>query len=239
MNLPSRTPIPTEFLNEGAKDKITAPQESFLRSLLASRVFPDHADGRKGEERAARALAALDAGEIDKKLASQMISLLKEQPWKPKTLPTRGGETRDIIGDTRGPRAEFVTIKADGGKEIKTGKIILPDGRALLAGSYGIDTTDDDRFNNHFSFFRVWINEEYGKGWGVKLYVSDYTDRVKLARKTEADVVKAILDAGTDEAARAFGLEFKRCGVCSRGLTNDESRKLGIGPVCRSRLAGI
>jgi hypothetical protein len=233
MNLPSRTPIPTEFLDEGAKDKITAPQESFLRSLLASRVFPDHADGRKGEERAARTLAALDAGEVDKKLASKLISLLKEQPWKPKTLPARGGETRDITGERRA-RVEYEDITTDRGTR-RVGKLTLPDGRTLLAGSYGIDTKGDDRFTNDTSFFKLWIGDR--GGWSLQLYVSDDTNRVKLAFPTQLAVIAKILDAGPAEASALFGHEFGRCGVCGRGLTNDVSRTFGIGPVCRARLA--
>jgi hypothetical protein len=38
-------------------------------------------------------------------------------------------------------------------------------------------------------------------------------------------------------AAMRYGKELGRCGVCDMPLTNEESRELGIGPVCRAKLA--
>lgn len=67
------------------------------------------------------------------------------------------------------------------------------------------------------------------------MYTSDYTHRVKLAGPTQIDVIRMIADDPL-EASRKFGHEFKRCGVCYRGLTKDESRAAGIGPVCGARL---
>lgn len=37
------------------------------------------------------------------------------------------------------------------------------------------------------------------------------------------------------EASRKFGWEFRRCGLCNRGLTNKASREAGIGPVCANK----
>jgi hypothetical protein len=36
-------------------------------------------------------------------------------------------------------------------------------------------------------------------------------------------------------AAKAYGLRFKNCSCCGRMLTNEESRRLGIGPICAQR----
>lgn len=56
----------------------------------------------------------------------------------------------------------------------------------------------------------------------------DYSGQwTEVLRNVCADVVGAV--------AR-YGLELGVCGVCNRQLTNDESRRLGIGPVCLSRL---
>lgn len=38
-------------------------------------------------------------------------------------------------------------------------------------------------------------------------------------------------------AVERFGKELGVCGVCNSPLTNEESRRLGIGPVCRSKFA--
>jgi len=50
----------------------------------------------------------------------------------------------------------------------------------------------------------------------------------EVLRNVAADVVAAV---------QRFGHERGVCGVCNRGLTNDESRRLGIGPVCLAKLS--
>lgn len=37
-------------------------------------------------------------------------------------------------------------------------------------------------------------------------------------------------------AVARYGLELGICGICARPLTNEESRTLGMGPICRARL---
>lgn len=48
------------------------------------------------------------------------------------------------------------------------------------------------------------------------------------------DVAKRIA-ADPREAMLNYGRQIGRCGHCDRTLTNDESRALGIGPICRNR----
>jgi hypothetical protein len=47
----------------------------------------------------------------------------------------------------------------------------------------------------------------------------------------------AIVAAASDPlaAAVAYGMATGRCSCCARLLTNDESVRLGIGPICRGR----
>lgn len=47
----------------------------------------------------------------------------------------------------------------------------------------------------------------------------------------------AVIDCATDpeKAAVAFGKAYSSCGICGRGLLNDESIARGIGPICASR----
>lgn len=158
--------------------------------------------------------------------AGELISALKVLPNKPveeKKSKSRAG----------GPRVEYEVWTDGKGKERRTGRIILDDGDTVLAGSYGLPTDDDDRFSNDMSFFRVWVGDRHG--WNVQLYVSDDLRRVELALDTKMDVLWAIAQ-GPEAAAANFGHEFKRCGICGRGLTKDESRARGIGPVCAGRL---
>lgn len=46
------------------------------------------------------------------------------------------------------------------------------------------------------------------------------------------DALRAIMADPAGSASR-YGLELGRCSVCDRDLTDAESRRLGIGPVCR------
>lgn len=243
-----RTPVPEQFAARpnGATEKQVAYIEGLLdqRDLLKSPRFWDAVNAMDKGELAHYILALkAQARTLSKADASKWIKALVALPYLPRSEQASAvsrattGSSPQPVDVMRGrTRVEFIEVETDSGKPVKTGKIILADGRELIAGSYGIDTASDDRFTNDFSFFKVWVAEGYGKGWGVKLYVSDYTHRVKLAGHTQVDVVQMIADAGPLEAAKAFGHEFKRCGVCSRGLTNDESRDLGIGPVCGRRL---
>jgi Family of unknown function (DUF6011) len=234
-----RTPVPDHV--RASIPPATDPQKDYIRGLLEKKDLlksPKFFD----------TVNAMDVGELEvylrhlkgdyveslnMKEASAWISRLLELPnlAEPRNLPRP--EPVDIIkGRTR---VEYETITDDRGKERRVGKIVLPDGRAVLEGSYGVDTEDDERFTNKVSFFRVWIAEGYGRGWGIKMYTSDYTHRVKLAVPTQIDVIVWIADDPLG-AAKLFGHEFKRCGVCYRGLTKDESRTAGIGPVCGARL---
>lgn len=50
-----------------------------------------------------------------------------------------------------------------------------------------------------------------------------------------ANLIDKVLE-DPDEAVARFGRELGICGVCMLPLTNEESRELGIGPVCRKKL---
>ena len=52
------------------------------------------------------------------------------------------------------------------------------------------------------------------------------------------DTARTVLEqiAANPEAASArYGLKIKRCGICSRKLTKEESRERGIGPICAEK----
>ena len=108
-----------------------------------------------------------------------------------------------------------------------------PDGSVLPAGRYGIPT--EEGAINETAFYKVDRPTE-GKWAGyvfVKLMVSDYEKR--LAMGTQKAVANKIAEYGAAKASALYGKEFKQCGVCGRGLTNDLSREIGIGPDCRAK----
>lgn len=81
----------------------------------------------------------------------------------------------------------------------------------------------------HLAFYRVW---EGDYATLVFLQVSDNEQRLS---RSAARTVLAKIAEGPLEASKAYGREIGCCGVCGRTLTNEESRSLGIGPVCRAR----
>lgn len=101
-------------------------------------------------------------------------------------------------------------------------------------GRYAVPT--EEGALNKLAFYKVGRPTE-GRWAGfvfVKLMLSDQEQRMS---KATGDVVLAKIAAvGAKNASAAYGLEFKHCGVCGRGLTNDESRKIGIGPDCRAKM---
>lgn len=162
--------------------------------------------------------------------ASQLISALKFLPRKGSPNSASNGGS-DRVGTP--VRVIWEELPDDSGKITRRGRLVLEKGR-VLAGSYGLKTPGPE-FTNNVTFFKVWINERYGRGWGVQMYVSDDTSRVKIGFDKQLWALEKIAK-NPEKAARRFGLEFKRCGICGRGLTNDTSRALGIGPICRERI---
>lgn len=60
---------------------------------------------------------------------------------------------------------------------------------------------------------------------------------VPVRKAEKARALAAIAAAGIEAAAVKYGQEIGRCYRCNRHLTDETSRRLGIGPDCRSRVA--
>lgn len=81
--------------------------------------------------------------------------------------------------------------------------------------------------------YRVRIGRDSGYAYAQKLCREGedwyFESAPGMTRKlTEADKMSL-------EEAQAFGLEFGVCCACGRTLTNDESIKAGIGPICATK----
>lgn len=97
-------------------------------------------------------------------------------------------------------------------------------------GYYAIDFDDTVRF------MRVDVPTK-GKWTGrtfVSVQASDEFHPIRNADKRNA-ILKAIEDQGIKESMVRYGHLIGRCGVCNRTLTDEVSRAMGIGPVCRER----
>ena len=49
-------------------------------------------------------------------------------------------------------------------------------------------------------------------------------------------ILRRIAEVGAPEATALYGQEIGRCGRCNRHLTDEESRRVGLGPECRRRM---
>lgn len=97
-------------------------------------------------------------------------------------------------------------------------------------GYYAIDMDDTVKF------YRVdcpttgkWAGRTF-----VSVQASDDFHSIK-APAARAAILSAIAEQGIATSTARYGVLIGRCGVCNRTLTDETSRALGIGPVCRNR----
>lgn len=100
------------------------------------------------------------------------------------------------------------------------------------AGRYALDKLDGGA-----AFYQVDRPTE-GRWAGycfVKLLIGAPGDWRKERVGNWRSIVSRIAEAGPREAAIRFGMESGYCGRCGSPLSNEESLRLGIGPVCRDK----
>jgi len=87
-------------------------------------------------------------------------------------------------------------------------------------------------------FFKVNTPEE-GR-WAGYTFVEELFGspgafhRVSIKDRAARNGILAAI-AGDGDALARFGIELGACGMCGSPLTDEESRALGIGPVCRNK----
>lgn len=92
-------------------------------------------------------------------------------------------------------------------------------------------------------FFKIdRVTEGRWADWTfVKIQASDDLHRQGSQKPGQAykgaseNYLQAII-ADENAAFALYGAEIGRCGVCGRTLTDETSRELGIGPICRGKL---
>jgi len=154
--------------------------------------------------------------EMTKAGASALIERLKAAPAKD--------------GTGAGFRVLYENVEDDDGSIHTSGFVVLPAGDRVPAGRYAIATPGE---KNQHGFFKLWIGDR--GGWALRRQVSD--DFVPMERTNQLRVLAEIARDPLG-ASQLFGQLIGACGVCGRTLTNDLSREIGIGPVCRERFRG-
>lgn len=154
---------------------------------------------------------------------------------EPKTEPVLAGSAEDVEEQLRSGRSFIAEIPSvsDWAKF-----------KRIPAGYYATPSLTG---NNDLDFWKV----QEGKGrWDGYKFIKrviggrddadiprDSKKRVKTQdlrdRVTQAKAFQAILDYGIKDSNRLFGTELKYCRECGIHLTDETSRALGIGPICR------
>lgn len=95
-------------------------------------------------------------------------------------------------------------------------------------GHYAVQAAGDSQLG----FYRVGTTK---RGFR-KLHRQLSDDHIYISpQDPHNEAVWIAIAADPAAAAKRYGHELGICGVCSRTLTNEISRELGIGPVCRAR----
>ena len=102
------------------------------------------------------------------------------------------------------------------------------------AGRYALRNAP--RFKNTITFFEVSRPTE-GR-WAGRTFLSMLSsdERLPVKNPQKRATILGLIARDTLGAMQLFGRETEHCGMCGRRLTNDESRALGIGPVCAEKL---
>jgi hypothetical protein len=149
--------------------------------------------------------------------ASDLITKLKGMPRFPQGVTIK---RVDVYAD---PSAE------DSDEATSHYFALVIDGVSIPVGKYALKNAPTNT-ENDVSFWSVWVNEP-GTVWRLKQVVGPYLESVQ-----QSTILPILREIGKNpEAAMAlYGHEIGRCGACGRQLTNKLSRRLGIGPICRS-----
>lgn len=211
-------------------------QVGFLRSLLATRDT-----SRLGELQAAlvtKARSELTGEQLSKRLATDVISILVE-------LPTKSGVPGVKMASDK--QKDFVaSLAADRGVEIdtndltaeKAGKIIEdllkntpPRGLRPKVAS----ELEPGIYRNSGGIHRVYKGRTSGRML-AKLLVGSSEEGWHFEYEGAAYRFVKAIDRMSLEEAKAFGADFGTCCVCAATLTDPESIRKGIGPICEGKV---
>lgn len=154
----------------------------------------------------------LDAQDLDKFTAGKTIDWLLKQP----RLQT---DSR-FVWKGQDVRPNPVAARA-----VQSGnESVVPEGRYAIEMDgtlkfYVVDKPKDGKWAGR-TFVGVQASDD-------KYPVKDYAKRTDILARIAVDVKQAML---------RYGKELGHCGHCGRTLTDETSRELGIGPICRAKL---
>jgi hypothetical protein len=115
--------------------------------------------------------------------------------------------------------AEAQEAKTRGGPEgVPNGRYAVTEPDGILR-FYKVNSPTDGKWAG-YTFVEVQASDE--------LY--------PLKDRTRRTTVLALIAEDVQAAMLRYGVELGQCGHCGRTLTNELSRELGIGPICRGKM---
>lgn len=105
---------------------------------------------------------------------------------------------------------------------------------SIPAGHYAIPSLTG---NNDLDFFRVDRKGDDGKSGRtfIKRVIGGHP-RTNIKFPQYRPVLEAIQEQGIEASRTLYGIEIGQCWKCNRELTDEESRRNGIGPICAQSL---
>jgi uncharacterized CHY-type Zn-finger protein len=100
----------------------------------------------------------------------------------------------------------------------------IPDGRYALKDKDGVWKF----FQVNHGHTRIFVDMLIGAPGAYR--------KQKMYGGVADQILRGIRDVTPRQASIDFGLQSGTCGVCSSPLTNEDSLKYGIGPICRGKM---
>lgn len=196
---------PSEKALKYAKDRLDLRQ--WVPTKDANGVYTDHLS-RFHLDLAMRVLAGKP---ISAEQCSDLIEALGKCPYKAKTATPAA------------PQAPEHKATATASAEVQRllAQHQVPD------GGYAVEDEDGVL---HFYVVKV-VHKDSGRR-GLRERASDTLHRMYAGQQLGA--LRRIVEAGLKAAAERYADELEICYACHRTLTDETSRALGIGPICRN-----
>lgn len=156
-------------------------------------------------------ISETDLRAMERSQVSALISAIQKRPKK-RNVPD--GQP----ADGRSPRPQ---LKQSWAEKIPVGRYALQIGDTWYF--YEVQRSDTGAWAN-YTFVKLLIGAP-----------GSYR-KEKLSGKQAEGILRMIENVTPRQASLDYGRKSEVCGVCSSPLTNAESLKLGIGPVCRGKM---
>jgi hypothetical protein len=175
---------------------------------MTSSVPSQYLDNDLATEKQVSYMEGLRDGKDLSSLAPEQIAWLRDVDFK--TIPKR--RASDVINVLK----ELPWAPRDVDREISQDMPEVADGRYAIPKPDGTLMFYSIKKGTYTTFVDVWASD------------ARYPIKAVPEKRRILEAIAADPDAGP-----RFGREIGRCYVCGRTLTDETSRSLGIGPVCR------